>query len=446
MDQQIFAQRRRQLLAAIGDGLAILPAAPVQIHSHDVGHDYRQDSDFFYLTGFDEPQSVLVLDGRSAEAPMTLFVRSRDPVRERWDGARAGVEGACAQFGADVAYPIDELSERLPELMANRRQVFCRLGQDRSFDDTIFAAVRDVRRRARTGVQAPSEFVDVGESLHAARLIKSSQELAAIAGAGAITRLAHLQAMEVARPGAYEYEVEAELLRVFRRHGAERPAYGSIVASGSNATILHHRRNDRRMEEGDLLLIDAAAELDYYASDVTRTFPISGRFTRAQRALYEVVLKAQTVAIDAVRPGTAFDDVHKAALRVLVAGLVDLGLLEGPVDDAIEKKRYEPFYMHRTSHFLGMDVHDVGHYFEDGRSRPLLPGMVLTVEPGLYIALDADVPEEFRGIGIRIEDDIAVTEDGSRNLTPNIPKDPDELERLLAERRDQDRLRQENCS
>lgn len=443
MDKHVYAERRSRFLNALEGGVAVIPAAPVHIRNRDVEHDYRQDSDFFYLTGFDEPESVLLLigpgvagkDDRAAGPRTVLFVRRRDPERETWDGRRAGTEGAMADFGADEAYPIEELAERLPNWLADVRRVFYRFGEYPSFDEIFFAALRDVRRRVRTGVCAPSTFIDPAEHLHAARLIKSEPELATIAAAGEITRRAHLRAMQVARPGVYEYEVEAELMRVFRQAGAERPAYGSIVGSGPNATILHHRRNDRRMEEGDLLLIDAGAELDYYASDVTRTFPVGGRFTAPQRRLYELVLRAQEAAIAVVRPGVAFSAVHDAAVAVLNAGLVELGLIKGPVEEALKEKRYVSYYMHKTSHFLGMDVHDVGDYYQAGASRTLEPGIVLTVEPGLYVAEDAqDAPAEYRGIGIRIEDDIAVTADGHRNLTPDIPKDPDEIEALLAQR------------
>ena len=434
MDKQVHARRRAKFIEAMGEGVAIIPAAPVFIRNNDVEHDYRQDSDFYYLTGFDEPDSVLVLENGPDHRRATLFVRKRDAEREIWDGKRAGVDGAIAEFGVDAAHPIEEFADRLPDLLENVRRVYYRLGHDRAFDDRVLSAVAEVRRRARLGVRAPVEFVDSGDYLHAERLIKDPTELDLIEKAGSISRLAHLRAMEVALPGAYEYEVEAELLRVFRAHGSERPAYGSIVGSGPNATILHHRRNDRQMQAGDLVLIDAGAEFGYYASDVTRTFPISGRFTAPQRKLYDLVLNAQLAAIGAVRPGVTFNSVHEAALQVLVAGLIDLGLVEGPLDQAIEEKRYTAYYMHRTSHFLGMDVHDVGYYYEDGQSRLLEPGMVLTVEPGLYVGVDAQAPEEFRGIGIRIEDDIAVTADGHRNLTPNIPKDADEVEVLLARR------------
>ncbi|MDD9941671.1 MAG: Xaa-Pro aminopeptidase [Myxococcales bacterium] len=432
--QAEYAERRKRFLGELTDGIAIVPCAPSFIRNNDVEHEYRQDSDFYYLTGFDEPESVLVLKPGHADGEYILFVRERDPEREVWDGRRAGVDGAVTKFGAEAAYPIAEFDKRLPELLSDVRRLHYRLGQDPDFDRRVVAGVQNVRRRVRTGVVAPSEIVDSAVSLHGMRLRKSSQELSAIERAGAITRSAHLRAMQMARPGRHEFEVEAEILRVFRQSGAERPAYGSIVGSGPNATILHHRRNDRLMQEGDLVLIDAGVELDYYASDVTRTFPVSGRFSAPQRELYELVLQAQLEAIDAVKPGATMVDVHDAAVAVLTDGMVKLGLIEGPCEKAIEEGRYKPYYMHKTSHWLGMDVHDVGNYFVDKRPRPLEPGMVLTVEPGIYLAEDAEVPEAYRGIGIRIEDDIAVTADGHRNLTPNIPKSPDELEALLGAR------------
>jgi Xaa-Pro aminopeptidase len=428
------AQRRARFLKEMGGGLALIPSAPTAIRNNDVEHDYRQDSDLFYLTGFDEPDSVLLLRDPPHEAGMVMFVRPRDPERETWDGPRAGVDGAREQFGADAAHPIAELAKKLPDYLSNVNRLHYRVGDNRAFDEKVFAALREVRGRARKGVTPPREIVDTGAILHEMRLRKSPDELATMRKAAAITAEAHGRAFEIAKPGVYEYEVEAELLRVFRSHGAERPAYGSIVASGPNATVLHHRRNDRRMEQSDLLLIDAGAEYGYLASDVTRTFPVSGRFTEAQRAIYDVVLAAQHAAIEAVRPGATFMAPHERALEVLTEGMIELGLIEGPTKDAIKDERYKPYYMHRTSHWLGMDVHDVGDYHVDGKSRPLEPGMVLTIEPGLYVSVNAECDAKWRGIGVRIEDDVAVTEDGCEVITAAIPKAPDELERLLAAR------------
>lgn len=429
-----FAARRARYLKEMGRGVAILPSAPVAIRNNDVEHEYRQDSDFYYLTGFDEPGSVLVLTTEHAEHRTVIFVRKRDRERETWDGPRAGVEGAKELLAADAAFPIEELAAKLPDYLSDAHRLHYRLAVDPEFDQVVFRALENVRSKIRTGVLAPSEIVDLTRDLHEMRLHKSAAEIATMARATEITREAHARAMQIAKPGRYEYEVEAEILRVFRAHGAERAAYGSIVGSGPNATILHHRRNDRLMQDGDLLLIDAGAEYGYYASDVTRTFPVNGRFNPEQRAIYDLVLKAQLAAIEVVRPGVAYMDVHDCAVRVLTEGLIGLGLVQGPLEEAIEKGRYKSIYMHRTSHWLGMDVHDVGAYFSDKRPRLLEPGMVLTVEPGLYVAVDADVDPRFQGIGVRIEDDIAVTETGYHNITAAIPKDASELERILAAR------------
>jgi Xaa-Pro aminopeptidase len=429
-----FAERRKRFMAAAGSGAAIFASAPVAVRNNDVEHEYRQDSDLYYLTGFDEPESVLVLTTEHAEHRMVLFVRPRDKERETWDGPRAGIEGAQAEFGADVAFPIAELQKRLPEYLKDVHRLHYRIGFDRAFDQLVLDAIAEIRRKARVGMSPPREIVDPSVIVHEMRMRKSAGEIEVMRKAASITAEAHAAAMQLARPGRYEYEVEAELLRVFRARGAERAAYGSIVGSGPNATILHHRRNDRRMQDGDLLLIDAGAEYGYYACDVTRTFPVSGSFSDAQRALYEVVLQAQLAAIAAVRPGVTVPYVHAAALEVLVQGLVDLGLLQGPAADAIEAETYKPYYMHRTSHWLGMDVHDVGDYHVQKRPRLLEPGFVLTVEPGLYIAAGSACDPRWHGIGIRIEDDVLVTEIGRRVLTDGIPKSVPDLEQLLASR------------
>jgi Xaa-Pro aminopeptidase len=429
-------QRRRAaffdaMAAACPSSVAVLPAAPVFVRNNDVEHEYRQDSDFFYLTGFDEPGSVAVLDG--VERKFTLFVRPRDPDREVWDGPRAGVDGAKEIYGAGEAFVISELDEKLPGLLQDRRRVYYRLGKSRQFDDRLLSGLDGVRARARLGVFAPSEIVDPGAILHEMRLRKSHGEVHAMREAAKITRHAHELAMRQARPGMREYEVEAILLDTFRRHGSDRPAYGSIVGSGPNACVLHYRKNDRIIQPGELLLIDAGCEYQYYASDVTRTFPAGGRFSREQQAIYELVLEAQLEGIAGALSGANLNAIHARSVDIITRGLVRLGLLSGEVEKIIEAEGYKRFFMHRTSHWLGMDVHDVGAYFVEGKPRALEPGFVLTVEPGIYVGPHEDsVPAEWRGIGVRIEDDVLVTAAQPEVLTSGIPKTVDELRRACA--------------
>jgi Xaa-Pro aminopeptidase len=419
------------MAAASPSVVAVLPSAPVYVRNNDVDHEYRQDSDFFYLTGFDEPESVLVLDGQDRKA--TFFVRPRDREREVWDGPRAGVDGVKQHFGANEAFLATELDEKLPNLLQNRRRIYYRLGVSRRFDDRLLGAIDRVRGRQRTGVTAPTEIVDPGAVLHEMRLRKSPVEIETMRTAARITREAHELAMHRTRPGMHEYEVEALLLDTFRRHGSERPAYGSIVGSGPNACVLHYRKNDRRIDGGELLLIDAGCEYGYYASDVTRTFPVGRDFSREQQAIYELVLQAQLEGIAATRPGATIDEIHKLSIDVITRGLVRLGLLQGEVEKLVETEAYKRFFMHRTSHWLGMDVHDVGAYFEAGKPRKLEPGMVLTVEPGIYIAPDDEtVPAQWRGIGVRIEDDVLVTTSAPEVLTEGIPKTVEEVRRACA--------------
>lgn len=433
----LFADRRRRLLEAIAPGVMILPSAPLAIRNNDVEHEYRQDSDVFYLTGFDEPESVVVL-AAGAKEPFVMFVRPRDPEREVWDGARAGVDGAVQTYGADAAHTVAELSDKLPDLLQNTRRLYYRLGRSRTFDAIVLDALGRVRGRAKQGVWWPTEIVDPATVLHEMRVIKSKEELELMRRAVEITGEAHVEAMARTRPGMYEYEVEALLRAAFRRRGSERMAYAPIVGSGPNATVLHYRRNDRRMADGDLLLIDAGCEYGYYASDITRTFPVGGRWSAPQRAIYDLVLEAQLAAIAAVRPGATLEDVHRASVRVIAEGLIRLGLLRESLDKVIEEQLYKPYYMHRTSHYLGMDVHDVGAYFQPGEPyqvgtpRPLASGMVITVEPGIYVSESADVPEQFRGIGVRIEDDVLVGPEGPVVLSDGIPKQPEDVERACA--------------
>lgn len=419
--QTIFEERRRRVAASLDGAALLLFSAPEQLRNNDVHHDYRQDSDFFYLTGFDEPGSALLLRGGTPPV-LTMFVQPKDKLRETWDGPRLGVEAAKVHFGATDVYPSSRLEEELPKLLLDHHRLYCRLGERREDEERILAALRQARRLARRLKFAPSELVDTSVLIHEMRRIKSDVETAAMRRAASITEEAHRLAMGFAKPGVNEREVEALLTRVFRERGAERTAYRPIVGSGNNATILHYIKNNRDIREGELLLIDAGCEYEYYAADVTRTFPVSGRFTDPQRRIYEIVLRAEEEAVSAAKPGVTFDELHAITVRVITEGLVDVGLIPGPVDTAISEERYKAFYMHSAGHYLGMDVHDVGRYSADGKARPLEPGVVLTVEPGIYISADADVPEEYRGIGIRIEDDILITSDGYENLTGTIPR------------------------
>jgi len=434
MMSDVYARRRARLLERLGQGVAVIPAASTHIRNHDVEHTYRQHSDFFYLTGLDEPQAVCVLSNVHPEHRFILFIRPRDEKAERWDGSRVGVEGARSRFGADMAYPIAEFKDKLADYLKGAPQLVYRLGEQRDFDSVVLESLNQVRKMNRRGVIGPRRIVEPIETLHEMRLIKDQQEVDLLQAAATITGDAHVEAMRNARPGMFEYEIEALLLAAFRKAGSPRLAYDNIVASGANATVLHYRRNDRKMQDGDLLLIDAGAEFEYYASDLTRTFPISGKFSVPQRSIYDLVLAAQLAAIEAVKPSATLDDVHHAALHTLVQGLLDLGLLKGTFDQALEGKLYEPYFMHRTSHWLGMDVHDVGDYTLQGKPRPLAEGMVLTVEPGLYIAEDADVDPIYHGIGVRIEDTVVVVAGGAHNLSANVPKKAEDIEAVMATR------------
>jgi Xaa-Pro aminopeptidase len=466
-----FTHRRTQFAAALGNGLAIIPASTETVRNDDVDYVFRQSSDFYFLTGFDEPDAVALLDP-THEQPYVLFVRPRDPEMEAWNGKRAGVEGAVGRFGADAAFTLTDFDNVLRDRLRGRETLWYAVGS--SIDARVLGAVRQARTwRNRTGIEVPSVIADPSTVLDELRLIKSPDEIGALREACRVSAAGHVEAIRFAAPGRTEREVQAAMEYVFRSSGAVREGYPSIVASGNNACILHYTENNRLMEDGDLLLIDAAAEIDYLSSDITRTFPVNGRFTAPQRAVYDVVLAAQEAVIEACRPGLPYTDMHDVAVQVLTEGLVNLGLLPGPVPDAIAYGWYREFFFHGLGHWLGMDVHDSGPYRVEGVGRPLAPGMTFTVEPGIYIApekttltlakvafdMDAerdlayekgaaeakriieerkadaetithDVPVEYLGIGIRIEDDLLVTESGCDNLSRDVPVDPDQIEEL----------------
>jgi len=429
---EIFAERRARFMEKIDGAVAILPSAPVAVRSGDVEFIYRQDNDFYYLTGFAEPEAVALIAPGQKDA-FVLFVRPRDKERETWTGRRAGVEGAMTEYGADKAYVIDELDRVLPRYLEKADRVYYPLGFNERMNARVLEMVRaSAAMRPRLG-SGPHSILDPREVLHEMRLYKHPEELETMRRAIAISAEAHKAAMNRARDGMMEWEVEALVDYTFRKSGAAGPSYPSIIASGPNAATLHYINNDRAMRAGELLLIDAGCEYDFYASDVTRTFPVGARFTQLQRDLYEIVLAAQLKSIDTIKPGVKFDEPHDAAVRVLVEGMCNLGLLKEPVEAALASGSYRRFYMHRTSHWLGMDVHDVGLYRVGGESRVLEPGMVLTAEPGIYIAPDdEEAPEQFRGIGIRIEDDVLVTSDGHEVMTVAVPKSVAEVEALTA--------------
>lgn len=431
MKQTEFARRRKHLMRSMGDdAVAIIPAAPEYIRNRDVYHNYRQDSDFLYLTGFNEPQAVAVLIPGREQWQYILFCREKDPEKEIWDGLRAGQEGAVEHYGADDSFPIDDIDDILPGLLENRERVFYTMGRNPDFDKRMMDWLNRVRAQVRMGIHAPSEFIDLDHQLHDYRLYKSRAEISAMRQAAKVSAVAHKRAMRACQPGMYEYQIEAELLYEFNKAGMTT-AYPSIVGGGKNGCILHYIDNADRLQDGDLLLIDAGAENQGYASDITRTFPVSGTFTDAQRELYEVTLEAQLAAIEKNQPGNHWNEPHEAAVAVLTRGLKELGLLKGSVPKLIKDMAYRKFYMHRTGHWLGMDVHDVGDYKVDDEWRLLEPGMVTTVEPGLYVQPAKDVPKRFHNIGIRIEDDVLVTKDGFDVLSKDAPKDVASVEALV---------------
>jgi Xaa-Pro aminopeptidase len=433
IDIGIYQRRRARLAAAMQEGVAVVPTAPERARNRDAHYPYRFDSYFYYLTGFREPAAALVIVA-GAEPKSILFCRDKDPERENWDGFRYGSEAARGAFGFDEAHSITQLDALMPELIADREALYCHLGADLAWDARVTGWINQVRGRARSGVTAPGTVRDVHALLDEMRLIKGPEELAVMRRAAAITAGAHRRAMRAAGPGRAEYEIEAELLHEFRRHGAQAPAYTPIVASGERACVLHYVQNDGVLMDGELLLIDAGCELDGYAADLTRTFPVSGRFSGPQREVYELVLAAQAAAIAAVKPGAPWDEPHHAAVNVLAQGLIDLKLLSGGLAEVVETEAYKKYYMHRTGHWLGLDVHDAGDYKSRGGWRALVPGMVLTVEPGCYIRPGEGVPAQLAGIGVRIEDDVLVTASGAEVLTRDAPKAPADIEAWMGAR------------
>ncbi|MDD5179657.1 MAG: Xaa-Pro aminopeptidase [Gallionellaceae bacterium] len=430
LNHAIYARRRSRLINQMRRGIAVIPTAPEVTRNGDAHYPYRYDSHFHYLTGFEEPEAVLVLVAGNAPQSI-LFCREKNMEREVWDGFRHGPEAARIEFGFDAAFPIAQLNDKLVELMGNQPALFHPLGAHAVWDDRILELRSRVQAQARSGITAPNEIHDVRMLLDEMRLIKDDGELAAMRRAAAISTAAHLRAMRAARPGRMEYEIEAELLHEFRRNGAQAPAYTPIVAGGANACVLHYVGNNTLLKDGDLLLIDAGCEVDGYAADITRTFPVNGKFSAAQKDVYEMVLAAQAAAIAAARPGVRWNEPHDAALCVLAQGFIDLGLCQGSLDAVLESESYKRFYMHRTGHWLGMDVHDVGAYKLEDNWRVLQPGMALTVEPGCYIRAADDVPQALWNIGIRIEDDVVITSQGGEVLTGAAPKTVAAIEALM---------------
>ncbi|WP_369985337.1 Xaa-Pro aminopeptidase [Thalassolituus sp.] len=434
LDSAEYAKRRKALMEKMSpNSIAILASAPVTVRNRDVEHPFRQDSDFYYLSGFDEEHSVLVLIPGREHGEYVLFCQEKIKEQEIWTGRRVGPEAAPDSLGCDDAFPITDIDDILPGLIEGKDRIYANLGTSPEFDQKLMQWVNHIKAQVRSGATPPHEFSALDHLLHELRLVKSPAEVEVMRHAAEISAEAHTRAMQTVRPGMREYQLEAELMQIFMAAGSRWPAYPSIVGAGDNACILHYTRNDDVIDDGDLILIDAGCELDYYASDITRTFPSNGRFSEPQRALYQLVLDAQYAAIEATKPGNHWNQPHEAAVQVLVEGLVELGLLEGSVDELIESQAYRQFYMHKTGHWLGMDVHDVGEYRVNGEWRTLAPGMVLTIEPGLYVAPDDDsVDEKWRGIGIRIEDDVVVTEEGCDILTKDVVKEIADIEALMS--------------
>lgn len=428
-----YANRRKKLMKQVGPkGIVILPSAPEMYRNGDAMYAYRQNSDFYYLTGFEEPESVLVLVPNRSEGEYLLFNRVHDKDKEIWDGPRAGQSGAVKEFQADQAFPFNELSLMLPELLAGREAIHYPLGINREFDKILMDSVNKIRGKVRGGMQSPLAFMDITLSLHEMRLFKSEAEIATMQKAVDITGRAHKRAMKYCKPGLYEYELEAEIMHEFYKHGARYPAYASIVGSGRNTCILHYINNQQKIADGDLVLIDAGAEYKNYAADITRTFPANGKFSGEQRAIYELVLASQLAAIQSIKPNVSSEKAQDVIVKIITQGLMDLKILKGDLHSLIEKQAYLPFYMHKSGHWLGLDVHDVGRYQANGKPRSLEANMILTVEPGIYISADIKgVHERWHNIGVRIEDDVLVTDKGCSVLSANIPKTVAEIEEIM---------------
>lgn len=426
------ARRRRSLMRALGkDSIAIIPAAPVKLRSRDTDYRYRQDSDFYYLTGFNEPGSVAVLISGRRAAEYIIFCRERDELMETWNGRRLGVDNAPQVLEADDAFPIDDIDDILPGLLEGRERIFYSMGRETQFDNRIIGWVNQLKAKVGSGASVPSEFVSLDYHLHEMRLFKSRSEIALLRKAAKISAAGHVAAMQRCKPGCMEYELEAALIGEYRSHGALH-SFLPIVGGGENGCILHYTENDCELQDGQLVLIDSGAEWRNYAGDITRTFPVNGVFSEAQRELYEVVLEANLAAIAKVVSGNHWNDPHNAAVKVITRGLVELGVLKGDVKKLIRDEAYKPWFLHRTGHWLGLDVHDVGDYKIDEKWRLLEPGMALTIEPGIYLPDKAPVPKRFRGMGIRVEDDVIVTDGEPEILTSAVPKHIDEIEALMA--------------
>lgn len=432
MNKKVFKRRRRGLMQLMGEGIAIIPTAPQCHRNGDQSFSFRPDSDFFYLTQFTEPEAIAVLIPEKEK--YLLFCRERNAEKETWDGRREGIEGAKKHFAADEAYPIDKFDDMLADLMQNQPKVFCNMGRYPHFDEKLIEAVNSLKMQKRAGISAPAELVDIGPILHELRLFKRSEELRIMRRAAKITSRAHKRAMAACKPGMFEYQIKAEVEHEFVYSGCSGPAYSTIVAGGGNACILHYTENSEELKDGDLILIDAGCELDNYASDITRTFPVNGKFSAAQKAIYDIVLQAQLAAIDKSRVGNQWNEPHDISVKVITRGLRDLGLLEGNLDELIESQAYKRFYMHRIGHWLGMDVHDVGDYKVDNIWRLLEPGMVMTIEPGIYINPADDIDEKWHGIGVRIEDNVLITKAEPEIIT-DVPKTTREIETFMSKNR-----------